>query len=117
MEIKVYKDVSKRPKTLGVLTGSQWLLVIALIIGIGADIANSILGFLPDALLKPFILVVVALGAGHALFRPHGLPFTTWLKLQLKYTTTVQTRIYKQEKTKEYHKNDFKKDKKIKEWR
>lgn len=51
------------------------------------------------------------------MMKPHGLKYSTWLKLLLKFQTTIQVRTYQKEdeRIKKYDAKDFKKSKKIKE--
>lgn len=115
MEIKVYKDIKGREKTLGGLTPAQIISVASIVIVIGIDIANSVVGVVPDIIIKPFEFLIVGFAGANAIMRPHGLKFNAWFKLWWKYTTTIQIRSYKQERIKAYTNNDFKKNKKIKE--
>ncbi|GMC02537.1 hypothetical protein K5E_22020 [Enterococcus thailandicus] len=117
MEIKVFKDTSKRDKTHGGLTTAQWLLILGLLAFISADIANIIFEVVPTGLERGVLLPILALVASNAMFKPYGLKFFTWVKLYLKFQTTIQTRTYQrhEEGTKKYCAKDFKKDRKIKE--
>lgn len=115
MEIKVFKDPKSRDKTTGGFTFAQWLSLFTIIIFIIFDVVNSIYAFVPKGLSKLAMFIFIALAVGNALYRPHGMKFTTWLKLYYRFNITTQTRIYKKEGMKKYNKNDFKKQKKIKE--
>ncbi|MBA0948003.1 MULTISPECIES: PrgI family protein [Enterococcus] len=115
MEIKVFKDISKRDKTHGGLTGSQWLFIIALITTIGLDVVNLIFGFLPVFLFRVIFFPLLGLVAFNALFRPYGHKFSTWIKLNWTYQTTVQVRTYQKEGIEQYSAKNFIKNKKIKE--
>lgn len=115
MEIKVFKDISKRDKTHGGLTGSQWLFILALITTIGLDVVNLIFGFLPVFLFRGIFFPLLGLVAFNALFRPYGHKFSTWIKLNWTYQTTVQVRTYQKEGIEKYSAKNFIKNKKIKE--
>ncbi len=60
---------------------------------------------------------IIGLIGCNAMMRPHGLNYSTWLKLLLKFQTTIQVRTYQKEneRIKKYDAKDFKKSKKIKE--
>jgi hypothetical protein len=116
VEIKVFRDVSKRDKTMAGLTGSQWLLILGLLLTFGFDVVNAIYGFIPVGLLRGLCFPLLGLIAFNAMFRPHGYKFSTWVKLNLKYQTTVQIRTYQtKEGIEKYSAKDFQKNKKIKE--
>ncbi|WP_195957986.1 PrgI family mobile element protein [Enterococcus gallinarum] len=115
MEIKVFKDVSKRERTFGGLTGSQWLFILGLIATIALDVVNVIYGFFPVILFRLILFPLLGLIAFNALFRPHGFAFSTWIKLNWKYHTTIQVRTYQKEGIEKYSAKDFIKNKKIKE--
>lgn len=117
MEIKVFKDASKRESTFGGLTLRQWLFVFSLFAYLATDIVNIIFEFMPIGLLRVVLMPLLGLIACNAMIRPHGLKYSTWLKLLLKFQTTVQIRTYQkeEERIKKYDAKDFKKSKKIKE--
>ena len=115
MEIKVFKDPKSRDKTTGGFTFAQWLSLVTIIIFISFDIVNSIYDLVPGAISKLAMFIFIALAVGNALYRPHGMKFSTWLKLYYRFNITTQTRTYKKEGMKKYSKYDFKKQKKIKE--
>jgi hypothetical protein len=116
VEIKVFRDVSKRDKTMAGLTGSQWLLILGLLLTFGLDVVNAIYGFIPAGLLRGLCFPILGLIAFNALFRPHNYKFSTWVKLNLKYQTTVQIRTYQtKEGIEKYSAKGFQKIKKIKE--
>lgn len=117
MEIKVFKDTSKREKTYGGLTFPQLMLIVSLLIFIGVDIVNIIYEVVPLFIERIILVPILLVSASNAMFRPYGMKFSTWVKLFLKFQTTVQTRTYQrhEEGMKKYRANDFKKDKKVKE--
>ncbi|WP_065772509.1 PrgI family protein [Enterococcus faecium] len=117
MEIKVFKDTSKREKTHGGLTFPQWILIVTLLIFIGADIVNIMFDVIPVFIERIILFPILLVSASNAMFRPYGMKFFTWIKLFLKFQTTVQTRTYQrhEEGMKKYRANDFKKDRKVKE--
>lgn len=117
MEIKVFRDTSKKESTIGGLTFSQWFLIITILLFLVADIANSIYLVVPSFVIKIVFFPFLGLVACNALFRPHGMKFITWVKLFIRFQTTVQTRTYQLEKErmKKYEPKDFKKGKAIKE--
>lgn len=117
MEIKVFKDASKRESTFGSLTLRQWFFVLGLVLYLAADICNIIYQFIPTGLLRVILMPIIGLIGCNAMMRPHGLNYSTWLKLLLKFQTTIQVRTYQKEdeRIKKYDAKDFKKSKKIKE--
>lgn len=117
MEIKVFKDVSKRESMIGGLTPAQWLLIGGLVLFIVVDVLNGLYQFLPILLIRMLLFMIVTVLAVNALYRPHGLKFSTWIRLYITYQTTIQIRLYKKEnkKVKIYDGTDFKASKKVKE--
>lgn len=115
MEVTVYKSVKSRDKTYAGLRSDQILSIVAILGVVGLDILNTIFGVVPQFIAKPIEAILVGLPVANAVIRPNGLTFRSWVKLWWKYTITVQTRAYKQERIKAYSKNDFKQDKKVKE--
>ena len=117
MEIKVFKDASKRESTFGGLTLRQWLFVLSLFMYLAADIFNVIYQFIPIGLLRVILMPIIGLIGCNAMMKHHGLKYSTWLKLLLKFQTTIQVRTYQKEdeRIKKYDAKDFKKSKKIKE--
>ncbi|EGO7986231.1 PrgI family protein [Enterococcus faecalis] len=117
MEIKVFKDASKRESTFGGLTLRQWLFFLSLFMYLAADIFNVIYQFIPIGLLRVILMPIIGLIGCNAMMKPHGLKYSTWLKLLLKFQTTIQVRTYQKEdeRIKKYDAKDFKKSKKIKE--
>jgi hypothetical protein len=117
MEIKVFKDTSKRESVTAGLTGPQWLLILGISSFLILDILNAVFQVIPVWIVRVTFFPVLGLLAGIALFRPHGMSFFTWLKLYFKFNTTIQTRTYKKEgeRNKKYEPKDFKKTKAFKE--
>lgn len=115
MEVTVYTSVKSRDKTYAGLRSDQILSVVAILSVVGLDVLNTIFGVVPQLIAKPIEFIFIGLPIANAVMRPNGLTFKSWLKLWWKYTITVQTRAYKQERIKAYSKNDFKQDKKINE--
>lgn len=115
MEIKVFKDVSKKEKTSGGLTFGQWMLILSLFLFIVIDVLNSFYQILPPIVNRLILFPLIGLVAFNAMYRPHGLKFTTWIKLNYRFHTTIQTRIYQKEGKREYGPQDFKPNKAIKE--
>lgn len=117
MEIKVFKDVTKRESVSGGLTISQIFFVVSIVLFLIVDIVNAFYQFLPSAMTKLIFFPLLGVLACNALFRPHGMKFSTWLKLYIKFQTTIQTRTYQieDERMKIYEPKDFKKGKKVKE--
>ncbi|MCH1976564.1 PrgI family protein [Enterococcus hirae] len=117
MEIKVFKDTSKREKTYGGLTFPQWVLIVSLLLFISVDIANIIFGAVPVFIERIILVPILLVSACNVMFKPYGLKFFTWAKLFLKFQTTVQIRTYQrhEEGMKKYRANDFNKDRKVKE--
>lgn len=117
MEIKVFKDVAKKENAYAGLTAKQWLFLISLVVYLVGDTLNIIFEFLPMGLFRLIFLPLLGLAACNALYKPHGFPYPTWLKLFLKFTTTIQIRTYQKETEgmKQYRAKDFQKNRKIKE--
>lgn len=116
MEIKVFKDASKRDKTFIGLTGAQWVFILSLLLVIGLDIGNAVYLVLPVGVYRLFFFPLLALSACNAMYKPYGYAFSSWVKLFLKFQTTIQIRTYqKGERMRIYRAQDFKKGKKIKE--
>lgn len=117
MEIKVFKDVSKKDTTFSGLTFSQWLLILSLVGFLVIDVLNAFYNVLPSGIVRILLFPIIGLLAFNAMFRPHGLKFRTWLKLTIRYHTTIQTRIYEKEgeRKKNYVSQDFKPSKEIQE--
>lgn len=117
MEIKVFRDVSKKENTKGGLTVPQWLFIIGLVLLIAVTIANAVYQVVPDGLVRIILFPLIGFLAVNALYRPYGLSFNTWLKLFIKFQTTIQTRTYQKEneRVNVYGSKDFKENKNIKE--
>ncbi|MBO1137171.1 PrgI family protein [Enterococcus faecalis] len=117
MEIKVFKDLSRREKTYIGLLPRQLFFVGMLFLFLILDVVNILYNVLPVFMLRLIMLPLVGISMCNAIVRPHGLKFSTWLKLYFKFQTTIQIRTYQKEneRIKKYDAKDFKKNKKIKE--
>ncbi|MGL9969200.1 PrgI family mobile element protein [Enterococcus sp. DIV1420a] len=117
MEIKVFKDVAKKENTYGGLTLKQWGFILGLVLYLIGDISNIFFQFLPMWLLRLLLLPLLGLVACNAMYKPHGFSYPTWLKLFIKFQTTIQIRTYQKEAEgmKKYRAKDFQKNRKIKE--
>lgn len=116
MEIKVFKDASNREKTYGGITGAQWILIISILLVIGLDVGNAIYMVIPVGQFRMFFFPLLLLSSVNAMYKPYGYTFSSWVKLFLKFQTTIQIRTYqKGERMRIYRDQDFKKGKKIKE--
>lgn len=117
MEIKVFKDVSKKDTTYASLTASQWIFIFSLVGYLVIDVFNAVYEVVPVGVLRLILFPIIGLIAFNAMFRPHGLKFRTWLKLTINFHTTIQTRIYEKEgeRKKNYVSQDFKPNKAIQE--
>lgn len=117
MEIKVFKDISKREVTFAGLTIPQWIFVIGLFFYVGIDILNSLYLILPIGILRIMLFPILGILACNAMYQPHGIKYSTWLKLYFKFQITTQVRTYQKEGEgmKKYVSNDFKADKNFNE--
>ncbi len=109
MQIKVYKDISKRENLHGNMTMSQWLFIIVTFLVFVFGIVNTIYIHLPTPVVMIPSFLLVALMFSLSMFKPYGLPFKRYLKLLFRFETTIQKRTYKQGRIKKYRHNDFKK--------
>ncbi|GAB2022652.1 hypothetical protein RyT2_17260 [Pseudolactococcus yaeyamensis] len=109
MQIKVYKDVSKRDKLYSNMTISQWLFIVTAVLVFALGIVNIIFIHLPTPVIMIPSFLIVGFMFAFSMWRPYGLPFKHYMKLWFKFGTTVQKRTYKQGRIKKYTKNDFKK--------
>lgn len=109
MQIKVYKDVSKREKLHGNMTTSQWLFIIVTFLVFIFGIVNLVFFHLPAPVIMVPSFLLVGFMFSFSMFKPYGLPFKHYLKLVFKFETTIQKRTYNQGRIKKYKYNDFQK--------